>query len=214
VLHDLSLDVGAGECLALSGARGSGRTTLLRVLAGLLEPHAGSVRLRGERRPADALRLRRAVAYAASDMIAGDGLRVDEYLRFVAYVRSAKATRDQLMPAVPQLVGLDPAMAVGALTREGQAALAIATVIVASCDIILIDDVIDTMARTHRHRVVSWLIEARDRGASVILASNDEAIHSALCQRVARLEHGRLVEPLSTFRGVDERWTAPATVIH
>jgi ABC-type multidrug transport system ATPase subunit len=214
VLRDVSVEVGAGDCLRLIGAPRSGKTTLLRVLAGLLEPRAGSIRLRGERRGADPVRLRRAVSYAASDALAGDGLRVDEYLRFVAYVRSARATRDRLMPTVPQRVGLDPATPVAALTREGRAALAVAAAMVASCDIILIDDVIDAMAPVQRLRVTSWLAEVRDRGAALIIASNDDAICNRLCQRMARLDCGRLVELPSSPRDVDDRLRATATVVH
>ena len=51
-LDDVSLEVGAGDALAVIGESGSGKTTLGRCLVGLLQPTAGEVRVRGERPPA------------------------------------------------------------------------------------------------------------------------------------------------------------------
>src|ERR687889_2654871 len=47
VLEDVSFDVGEGEALVLLGASGSGKTTILRIIAGLEQPDAGSVHLHG-----------------------------------------------------------------------------------------------------------------------------------------------------------------------
>ena len=47
VLEGVDLEVSAGECVALLGASGSGKTSLLRAVAGFLEPQAGSVALGG-----------------------------------------------------------------------------------------------------------------------------------------------------------------------
>lgn len=47
VLHDVALDVGRGEILAVVGSNGAGKTTLLRALSGLIKPTAGTVTLEG-----------------------------------------------------------------------------------------------------------------------------------------------------------------------
>lgn len=59
VLHDITLDVGAGEFLGLVGPNGGGKSTLLKVILGLLAPIRGQVRVLG----ADPLRARRQVGY-------------------------------------------------------------------------------------------------------------------------------------------------------
>jgi len=47
-LHDISLDIFAGQCLIIAGSNGSGKTLLMRIIAGLLEPSSGDVLFRGQ----------------------------------------------------------------------------------------------------------------------------------------------------------------------
>jgi heme exporter protein A len=72
----LSLALGAGESLRVAGANGSGKTSLLRVLCGLLPPDAGEVRWQGER-----IRSLR-----------------EEYARQLVYLGHAPAVKDELTP--------------------------------------------------------------------------------------------------------------------
>jgi ABC-2 type transport system ATP-binding protein len=194
ILQDVTLDVGAGECVALGGAPRSGKSTLLRVLSGWAEPQSGSIHLRREQRAADARRLRRAVAYAAPDTLAGDGLRVDEYLRFISYVRSARDARVPVTPELVRRVGLDPAAPVAALTRPARAALAVGAALIASADVVLIDSAIDDIAPDCRDGLIMWLDEARHRGAAVVLTTNERALHESICGRLWTLENGQLTD--------------------
>jgi heme exporter protein A len=72
----LSLALGAGESLRVAGANGSGKTSLLRILCGLLPPDAGEVRWQGER-----IRSLR-----------------EEYARQLVYLGHAPAVKDELTP--------------------------------------------------------------------------------------------------------------------
>jgi biotin transport system ATP-binding protein len=47
-LHDISLDIFAGQCLMIAGSNGSGKTLLMRIISGLLEPSSGDVLFRGQ----------------------------------------------------------------------------------------------------------------------------------------------------------------------
>ena len=60
-LKDINLDIGEGEFLAVVGPSGSGKSTLMRIVAGLLNPSAGEVRLRGQRDPRAEPRIRHRV---------------------------------------------------------------------------------------------------------------------------------------------------------
>jgi heme exporter protein A len=76
----LSLEARAGHALVVTGPNGRGKTTLLRILAGLTLPFAGTLRWRGEAMPAHALALRRDVAYVGHATALKDELTASENL--------------------------------------------------------------------------------------------------------------------------------------
>lgn len=82
LFRDLDFRVGAGDALTVRGPNGGGKTTLLRILAGLTEPAAGEVRWRGERMRTGDARLRAAVAFNGHLAGLKDELTVEENLAF------------------------------------------------------------------------------------------------------------------------------------
>ena len=197
VLHDVSFSVGAGECVGVSGDSGNGTTALLRALAGMVRPTAGSIHLDGEEHPAEVPLLRRSVAYGASDALVGDGLRVEEYLRFLARVRTPHGVVEASAgAAAARRLRLDPTAAIVALTPPQRAALAIAAALVTPARVVLIDGAVDALAGDERGQVISWLLEVRDRGVAMLVTTNDDAVQTSLCHRVLQLVPG----------GIAERW--------
>ena len=83
-LEDLTLSLPAGRTLVVFGPNGAGKTTLLRVLATLLRPHAGSVRVLGEELPDDAWRVRGRVGLLGHEPLLYRELTPRENLRYHA----------------------------------------------------------------------------------------------------------------------------------
>jgi heme exporter protein A len=85
----LGLALAAGEALVVTGANGRGKTTLLRILAGLSEPEAGTIRLDGRVVGPYAAALRRAVAFAGHAVALKDEFSVRENLASLATLAGA-----------------------------------------------------------------------------------------------------------------------------
>jgi ABC-2 type transport system ATP-binding protein len=90
-LEGLSLAVAAGDCVALIGANGSGKTTAVRAIAGLLEPTGGTVRVCGwdPHREPDAERARAALALVLDSPLLYDDLTVRQHLELVTLSHGA-----------------------------------------------------------------------------------------------------------------------------
>jgi ABC-type multidrug transport system ATPase subunit len=191
VLRDISIGVAAGECVGLRGDAASGKTTLLQALAGMIRPTSGTIHLHGDECPADGSRLRRSVGYAAADAIVGDGLRVDEYLRFVARMKAPpSAVETSTQSDVARLVGLPPSAPIAQLTRERRAALAIAAALVVPGNVLMIDRAVDVLPPLERTRVLSRLMEIRDSGGALLIVTDDPDVEASLCRRVLTLVNG------------------------
>ena len=100
-LSDVSLSLASGQTLVVFGPNGAGKTTLLRVLATLLRPHAGSVRVLGSALPHDGWAVRGRIGLLGHEPLLYRELTARENLRFHARLHGvAEARVEELLAAV------------------------------------------------------------------------------------------------------------------
>ncbi|MEA2141189.1 MAG: heme exporter protein, partial [Solirubrobacteraceae bacterium] len=92
-LDGVSLSLSEGQTLVVFGPNGAGKTTLLRVLATLLRPHAGEVRVLGSRLPGDAWAVRGRIGLLGHEPLLYRELTARENLRFHARLHDVAAGR-------------------------------------------------------------------------------------------------------------------------
>src|SRR5512147_1824086 len=106
-VRDVSFHADAGEAVGLLGPNGSGKTTIMRTLAGYFPPSAGCVRVAGIDVVAEPLRARAQVGYLPENAVWYPDMRVGEFLDFCADVRDLRgATRRVRRAAVLEGCGL------------------------------------------------------------------------------------------------------------
>ncbi|MCB9831943.1 MAG: ABC transporter ATP-binding protein [Planctomycetes bacterium] len=200
VLHEVSLDLAAGEVLALVGASGSGKTTLLRVLLGMLPLDAGSIELAGRRFEP---RSRRRLGDLADrvQMVFQDPLAALDP-RWSAARSLAEALprgRDPaVLPALLAEVGL-PIEVADRRPRElsgGQRQrLAIARALAAEPRLLLLDEATSALDVSVQAQILELLERLiAERGLAALFVSHDLAVVRRLAGRCALLDQGRLVE--------------------
>lgn len=96
----LSLRVGAGEALVITGANGTGKTTLLRMLAGLSAPAEGEIRWRGQRVKTFDPVMRGALAFAGHQIALKDELTAEQNLAAIVGLSGQVATPDAIRGAL------------------------------------------------------------------------------------------------------------------
>jgi len=105
VLDDIDVTLGTGESLVVLGPNGAGKTTLLRILATLLRPGGGEVRVLGARLPGDAWKARGRIGFLGHEPLLYRDLSGRENLRFHAKLHGLRGTEaerriDTLLAAV------------------------------------------------------------------------------------------------------------------
>lgn len=190
VLHGIDLVVRAGERIGLVGPNGAGKSTLLRVLAGVLEPDAGAVRVRGSD---DSHRLRGAVGLAPdvpplhADTSIADALAFAARLRGVPSAAIEARVRDALARA--HLAALAGARAdelsFGERRRAG-----LAHAVVHDPAIVLLDEPSSGLDPVQRAELAAW-IDGLGPERAIVLSSHDLDELASSCGRAVLLDSGR-----------------------
>jgi len=194
VLDDVSIELGTGQGLTLLGPNGTGKTTLLRIVATLLRPTSGSLRVAG----ADALREPEAVR-GALDMV-GHGswvyedLSALENLRFWAVMGSHDAGEARLRAALEE-VELDASADRRARTFSAgmKRRLALARVLLGRARLLLLDEPFTGLDRAGRKWLGEFLLSFKARGGALVVATHSFDAGMGVADRVAILAGGRIV---------------------
>jgi branched-chain amino acid transport system ATP-binding protein len=145
VIHDVSLDVNAGELISVVGANGSGKTTLLKTISGTLHPTKGSI----EFDSADISRsstvdiVRRGITYVPEERRIFGPLSVEENLRLGAYILN---DNEAIEKSIDYVYGLFPILKArqkqkgGTLSGGEQQMLAIGRGLMASPKLLMLDE--------------------------------------------------------------------------
>jgi ABC-type multidrug transport system ATPase subunit len=190
ILDGISFSVAEGESIALIGANGSGKTSILRCLLGLV-PFGGRATIGGHDVVHDPVAARTLCGYLPQKPAFGDA-RAVEVLEFVARLRRLDRAR---IAEVFDKVGLTAHAQAAARTLSGgmQQRLSLAVALLADAPLLLLDEPTASLDREGQATFVEIVNELRRRGRTLILASHrPEEIHS-LTDRVISLDAGRLV---------------------
>jgi ABC-2 type transport system ATP-binding protein len=209
----LSLSVGAGEVFGLLGPNGAGKTTTVEILEGYRRPDRGFVRVLGLDPVADGAALRSKIGVMLQDGGLAPGIRAREVLhQFAAFYEDADDP-DRLL----EVVGLTAhaGATVRRLSGGQRQRLSLALALVGRPRCAFLDE--PTAGMDPHARADTWdLVRSlRDDGVTVLLTTHAMGEAEELCDRVAIVDHGRLLacgSPAELTRSAvaDETWFSAA----
>lgn len=194
VLRGVSLQVEAGELVAVWGPRRCGRSTLLRIAAGIESPDSGVVRFRGADLARDAAVLGRGIAYCRRGMRGAESRVVLDELLVAQLARGVPRpqARVHAFRALERSGAGDCApLALHELSAAEAMRVALARALVLQPSLLLVDDPIRGVDVMERDPLLALLRSLADAGLGV-LACTDDAIGLAGADRALSLSHGEL----------------------
>lgn len=194
-IRGVSLEVPAGEVLAIVGHNGSGKSTLLRIVATALRPTRGTAHVLGLDVTRAAGVLRERVALLTHDVALYGDLTAEENLRFAARMLGQRPTRAQL-EAVLDRVGLRAVADERARTFSSgmQRRLSIARIFLRTPDVLLLDEPFNSLDADGVALVSELVRQTRARGATVLLVAHDLQRGAVAADRLVAMADGRFVD--------------------
>lgn len=190
-LEPIDVQIAQGERVVLLGHNGSGKTTFLRLVAGLLEPSAGTATILGS--PVGTLDARAATSYLGDQPVFYDDLSVWEHLEYIAKLHGY----DDWEPHAADLLST-----VGLLERRDDLPMtfsrglrqkaAIALAFIRPFEIMLVDEPFVGLDRSGRDALLDLFTRVHDDGAAVVVATHELSTLGA-AQRLVALRDGALV---------------------
>ena len=190
-LDECSLRINLGEVHGLLGPNGAGKTTLIRLLMGFLKPTSGRATIDGLDCYRESVEVHRRVAYVPGDARLFSHMRGREVLRFFAEVRGVNDVRHSLELA--DRLKLDVRRRVAFMSTGMRQKLALAVTMAAQTDLMILDEPTENLDPNVRGEVVRMILEARDRGKTILFSSHVLSEVEETCDRVTIVRAGKLV---------------------
>jgi len=197
VLFGVDLEMSAGQCLALLGRNGAGKSTTMKAIAGVIPSRAGSVVYRGrELLGTDAYRIARAgLAWVPEDRQVFPEHSVQDNLLIASKPGAVAGGRGwdvaRVYESFPMLAPLKDRMA-GRLSGGEQQMLAIARALMGNPELLLLDEPSEGLAPVIVQQIAKRLIELRDGGTTILLAEQNMHFCLHIATHVAIIDKGRI----------------------
>ena len=198
-LEDLNLSIRAGECVALMGPNGSGKTTAAELISGLQEPTQGWVRIAGFSldHEEEALAARKHLSYVPDNPYLYPDLTVRDHLRLMAAANGVDG--DDLEQRCDRLLGslglekradFFPSQ----LSRGMRQKTAIACGIIRPFSVLVLDEPTIGLDLASMDALHDLLVKSVAGGKAVLLMTHSEEFAAGVATRVLHISEGHIVE--------------------
>lgn len=202
-LVDLSMEVRKGEVFGLLGPNGSGKTTTIRLLLGMLRPTSGRASVGGHDCWRDSLHVRDLVSYLPGELRLFGAMTGLGTLRYLSDLRGGVGL-DRAVAIAEKILKLELSRAVRTYSTGMKQKLALAQTFADPVEILILDEPTSSLDPSARQDVLGLVAEARSRGQTVIFSGHVLSEVEQVADRVAIMRRGQLmhVEDMHTRRSL------------
>lgn len=195
-VDNIDLDVEHGEIFGLLGPNGSGKTTTLKIILGLVKPNSGSVNVLGIKAEDDPIAVKKQVGYVPESPRLYEFLTGLEYLDFIGDIYgiavSEKKTRIEEYLEALELEGREGDM-ISSYSQGMKQKIALISAFLHKPKLLLLDEPLSGLDPRSARIVKDLLRELTSQGVTTIMSTHILEIAQAMCDRITIMYEGRLL---------------------
>lgn len=191
-LNGIDLRVNEGEVFGYIGPNGAGKTTTIRVMLGIIQASAGSVRIFGMDAWKNAVDIHKRIAYVPGDVNLWANMTGGEVIDLFVSLRGKqdKVRREKLL----KIFDLDPSKKCRTYSKGNRQKVALIAAFASDADLYIFDEPTSGLDPLMEQVFQECVLEQKQKGKSIFLSSHILSEVERLCDRVGIIREGRLVE--------------------
>lgn len=191
-LKNVNLDIKAGEVLGFIGPNGAGKSTTIRILLGILKPSSGTAEIFGRNVWTNAVEIHRRLAYVPGDVNLWPNLTGGEIIDLFMKLQGSgnPVRRDELI----RRFELDPTKKSRTYSKGNRQKVALIAALASDAELFILDEPTSGLDPLMERVFQEYVEEVKARGKSILLSSHILSEVERLCDRVAIIREGEIIE--------------------
>lgn len=192
-LSDVTFSVNKGEVVGFIGPNGAGKSTTIRVLLGMLQADSGRATIFGQDVWKDAVDIHKRIAYVPGDVNLWPNLTGGEVIDLFLSMRGVKVDKQRKEDLMKRFE-FDPTKKCRTYSKGNRQKVALISAFAADADLYILDEPTSGLDPLQERVFQDCVQEVKDKGASVLLSSHILSEVERLCDQVAIIRQGEIVE--------------------
>jgi ABC-2 type transport system ATP-binding protein len=195
VVDHLNLQITSGEIIGLIGHNGAGKSTTLKMIAGLIEPTSGHVQVMGHDLQKGSIKVKQKIGYLPEESPLYEAMTAQQYLLFFAELY--QMPRQQALKRIDQLLdslGLhDKNKLTGEFSKGMKRKTAIARTLLHDPELLILDEPNSGLDPLTSFFIINYLTTLKREGKTIVLSAHNLFHVETICDRVGILKNGKLL---------------------
>lgn len=195
VVDDLNLEIKTGEIVGIIGHNGAGKSTTMKMIAGLVEPTSGEIRVMGQNMQKNNTKVKQKIGYLSEDSPLYEAMTAQQYLLFFSelYQMPRQKALTRIDEILTSLHLTEKTKLTGEFSKGMKRKTAIARALLHNPDLLILDEPNSGLDPLTSFFIINYLRTLKREGKTILLSAHNLFHVETICDRVGIIKNGKLL---------------------